>query len=510
MDSSRHYNLRNTNNRQRRQQAYKHTSVPRTTSELHAKHRARDQEIRKEQREQLILGKRFRHRRLSTELNDEDIDFNVDSADTELLEQQLQRVKRLSKLLTEPSKAIQQYVVEGDAVTQLTEFLTSTDAEEQLQALWCITNIAAGSKLQCQKLRETVPYLIGFLRHNNEAIQNQAVWALGNLALEGPVARRLLRENGIIIPLVDLLAHGQNNELIKTVCFTISSMLHGDDTRVEQYIQAGLLDHLKRHLNEDHDVDLLSELCWILTYLTHGDDSDAINGLLLRQGFASIMVDHLGQLKEQGALVLPLIRAIANILAGPDEYADSFMSVQHFFLVYETVLNQLGRLVPVRKETLWLLSNLTAGMDKHAHQIIDTGILDRICQLFAEVDFDLRKEASYVILNIAHRGRVFFDCIPLSSILPGYVDFLHSHDMTLLQMALSFIQIILDDYPQGRQLLKQAGVPDALDSATLNQQSELHQMAGHLLDEIFEENALTPANNSNIASLSPVSLINII
>jgi hypothetical protein len=28
-------------------------------------------------------------------------------------------------------------------------------------------------------------------------------------------------------------------------------MLHGNDTRVEQYIQAGLLDHLKRHLSKD-------------------------------------------------------------------------------------------------------------------------------------------------------------------------------------------------------------------------------------------------------------------
>jgi hypothetical protein len=41
-------------------------------------------------------------------------------------------------------------------------------------------------------------------------------------------------------------------------------------------------------------------------------------------------VDRLNQLKEQSALALPLVRAIANILAGPDEYADSFMSCSAF------------------------------------------------------------------------------------------------------------------------------------------------------------------------------------
>ncbi|RKP26999.1 armadillo-type protein [Syncephalis pseudoplumigaleata] len=453
--SPRHYNLRSQ--RQRRQDAYKHTSIPRTTGALHAQHRARDQEIRKEKREQWVLGKRFRHRRLSNEQGNETADSDVDAAETDALSQQLQG------------------------------FLTSTDAEEQLQALWCITNIAAAPKLQCQQLQETVPYLIGFLRHSNEAIQNQAAWALGNLALEGPSVRRLLRENGVILPLVDLLGRSESEELVKTASFTVSSMLHGEDTRSEQYVEAGLLDHLKRHLTTDQ-------------------------------------VDRLDQLREHGILALPLIRAIANIIAGPDEYTDAFMDcpsllaslqgcldsirwVEHITMplicIADTAIECSSR--PVRKETLWLLSNLTAGMEKHVRQVIDAGLLDTVCRIFAETDFDLRKEASYIIMNVASRGRDYFDRLPLSCILPGYVDFLHAQDRTLLQMALTFVQITLDDHPQARSLLQQAGVPDALDSATLNQQSELHQMAGHLLDEIFEEDALSPANAASTASPVPLT-----
>ncbi|KAI9595389.1 armadillo-type protein [Syncephalis fuscata] len=519
MDSSRHYNLRSSNSgnanygegrgggasshRQRRQETFKRTSVPRSVEALHAKHVAHDQEIRRRQREQLVLGKRFRHRKLSTD-SEENASSNIDTNEIMALAKRLQdshrnirlsTLKRLSKLVIEPSEAVQHYITEGDGITQLMTFLTSTDAEEQLQALWCITNIAAGPKLQCQKLNETVPYLISFLRHGNQSIQNQSAWALGNLALEGSATRQLLRKNGIAIPLVDLLG-SQNDELVQTACFAITSMLHGNDTRPEQYIQVKLLDHLKRHFTTDQECHILSELCWILTYLTHGNDSDAVNELLLQRGFAPIMVDQLNRLKSEGPLVLPVIRAISNILAGSNECADPFTECPTFFDGLRTCLHSSR---PVRKETLWLLSNLTAGMEKHALQVMDANLLDVISKIFAEDDFDIRKEASYTIMNIASRGKEFVNRLPLKQILPGFVDFLRSHDSVMLQMGLAFVQIMLDDYPEvGKTYITRSRCPDALDSATFNQENELHQMAGHLLDEIFEEDeSVTPHSLSS-------------
>jgi hypothetical protein len=39
-----------------------------------------------------------------------------------------------------------------------------------------------------------------------------------------------------------------------------------------------------------------------------------------------------------------------------------------------------------------LIFYLIIRMDKHARQVIDAGLLDKVSQIFAEADFDLRKE----------------------------------------------------------------------------------------------------------------------
>jgi hypothetical protein len=61
------------NSLRHRRLAYKSTGMPTTAEGIRAQRRARDQDIRQQQREQLISGKRFRHRRLSLgELDSED------------------------------------------------------------------------------------------------------------------------------------------------------------------------------------------------------------------------------------------------------------------------------------------------------------------------------------------------------------------------------------------------------------------------------------------------------
>jgi len=36
-------------------------------------------------------------------------------------------------------------------------------------------------------------------------LQDQAAWAIGNIAIESPECRDLLRRNGVLIPLINLL-----------------------------------------------------------------------------------------------------------------------------------------------------------------------------------------------------------------------------------------------------------------------------------------------------------------
>jgi len=59
---------------------------------------------------------------------------------------------------------------------------------------------------------------------------------------------------------------------------------------------------------------------------------------------------------------------------------------------------------PVLKEALWTLSNFTVAPPEHVQIVESTGILRLVMYLFLNQTFDIRKEAMYVIANVAHHG----------------------------------------------------------------------------------------------------------
>ncbi|CAJ0847980.1 10374_t:CDS:2, partial [Entrophospora sp. SA101] len=148
----------------------------------------------------------------------------------------LSNLKQLSKYLVDPSENLKGFVIKGKCIEMLTRFLSGIDPEEQLQATWCVTNIAAGNKEFVQKALTTVPYLISFL-------DDQATWAIGNIAIENPES-----------------------------CFALSNLARGPDPKLDEFFSAGISKLLLQHLATEEMSEVLSEVAWVLTYLTCDDD----------------------------------------------------------------------------------------------------------------------------------------------------------------------------------------------------------------------------------------------
>ncbi|KAM9963190.1 hypothetical protein ACTFIW_006413 [Dictyostelium discoideum] len=96
------------------------------------------------------------------------------------------------------------------------------DDGNQLEAAWCITNIA-GSEYT-KSIINITPFLINHLSGNNSTLQDQCAWALGNISLDSKEYRDLLIHQGILPPLVTLLS-SRVPSLTITTCFTLSSLL---------------------------------------------------------------------------------------------------------------------------------------------------------------------------------------------------------------------------------------------------------------------------------------------
>jgi hypothetical protein len=118
--------------------------------------------------------------------------------------QQIIGVEAVRKLLSIENSPPIDEIIESGLVSQLIEFLKSSDSKLVFESAWALTNIASGSSQQtkCVVDAGAVPLFINLLNSDLENVQEQSVWALGNIAGDGAAMRDLVLDQGILEPLL--------------------------------------------------------------------------------------------------------------------------------------------------------------------------------------------------------------------------------------------------------------------------------------------------------------------
>ena len=96
----------------------------------------------------------------------------------------------------------------------LMKYLQQGNDEQQLEAAWCLTNLAGGDHAIAETVIPAVPYFITFLSGSSKPLQEQALWALGNIAGDGQAFREQLFVNGALKPMIDLFARSKTPEIV--------------------------------------------------------------------------------------------------------------------------------------------------------------------------------------------------------------------------------------------------------------------------------------------------------
>ena len=96
-------------------------------------------------------------------------------------------------------------VIQSGAVPRLVELLSVSDPKLQLEAAWCLTNIASGTAEHTAVVIETgaVPTFVKLLQSPSEDVREQAVWALGNIAGDSPHCRDIVLDHQAMTPLLE-------------------------------------------------------------------------------------------------------------------------------------------------------------------------------------------------------------------------------------------------------------------------------------------------------------------
>jgi hypothetical protein len=108
------------------------------------------------------------------------------------------------QLLSSNRELLIQIALERNWVPLLLKWLTLYRRPQvQVEALWALTNIAAGTSEHTQVLvrHGAIPILVSLLTSENEEVLEQSVWVLGNLAGEGPATRDTVLAAGVLRPL---------------------------------------------------------------------------------------------------------------------------------------------------------------------------------------------------------------------------------------------------------------------------------------------------------------------
>ncbi|KAG0024927.1 hypothetical protein BGZ81_007547 [Podila clonocystis] len=473
---------------------YKPNPIAKTAKEGINKRVSDDVKLRKQRRDELVSTKRFKRSDDAKEPTDGDAELTMEQIDT--VDEQLKSgksdqialaLKTLSDYLTQfpGSDVLQTFVSSSDFLTIIEGILTGTDAEKQLLAASVVTNMAAGGSAElCEAALNTAPHLINFLESQNVALVDQSAWALGNIAAEGPKFRDQLKDNGALPPLIKLLQSKDLN-LVQTSCFALSNMARGEGANQDALVRAGLIKPLLHHLRVDTEPAVIAEAAWVVVYLTSGPDN--VSTQLLEHQLIPLLVAPLKDFLNQKALAIPLIRALGNIASGPDGNTSSLIHAPGFLPSMLQFIQSDCR--PVKKESLWLMSNITAEhQSADLIKVIEAGFIPVLSQIATHQNFDIRKEAAYSLINLALHGPDYAKILPHRELLPGFLDFLRTKDQELIQLGLRYVQLLLTGIPDGPALLSELNGVDALEEVILSDDRDQHRLASLLMDTYFGEN----------------------
>ena len=436
-------------------------------------------------------------------------------------------------------------MVEGGVVDALMHELTTAQwaSENQVEAVWSLTNIAADSYANAVRVLPASPYLIAMLgRPAHPELQEQAAWTLGNLAGEDAVTRVTLIAQGVVAPLVQLYVQQHTaaaaagaGHLQHIAAWALSNLFKTNDVPHEAVLAPPFLALCFADWNagEQH---VAVEVSWVLCHLSH--HSQALLLELVQRGLVEALrakltaaaaslqepaatppasIDAMEETSVAGhsaslpscsvpsATYIPLIRIVANLALLPSspavalfssaspEAASAAPSPPPVLLFLRSSLSSGHR--GVRKEAAWAISSLAAtGHPLVLESILQAQMLPPLLSLFHHGAFDQQKEAAFALYHLALSSPAVLRLILASEgrqTVATYLRLLQVGEPEGCLLAMRMLRLVCVAGKRGGepwvQWAEEAGAIDALERMMTHERVELWRMAQAIIDEFWGE-----------------------
>ena len=461
-----------------------------TVDKLRARKREEHSGFRKEKRDKILSSKRLRYE--GSGGNSDSFNLTVEdvvSLSTTIRKHgtdSLEILKKLKRGFTQGNVISDTFAAQDGSLQSLVRFLTGGDIDLQIEAAWCFTNLAGSTRdYAVRVLKASGAYLITYLRGSNVLLQDLCAWTLGNLAGDCEECRRIMLDQGAVDPLVILLKSTFPN-VVQSAAFAICNLAGSSDERIfEELRKSGVSTVLFKLLkNSSTSPDVVTELAWILTYFTVNDQSiEYLFSSGITISFAVELLARCFELPESVQVVTPLVRTLGNMCCGPDHLGEEALRSGFLLKILMSLLS--STIHHLRKESLWLLSNLTAGSHQTTVAVLNAGFLAIVVGMLGEA-FDIQKESAIVLLNIGCKSKEYLREILKLDAVGKFLLLLKSPDNELCFLALQFIEMTLRIFPDSRDAFEKADGVGDLEALQYNKNDQICQCVNDLMATYFE------------------------
>ena len=333
--------------------------------------------------------------------NDQLYDFLSSIRSTDILEQH-KGIIGLRRILSQKTCLPIQEVLDHPSLATILSLTKKTEEPHlQLEAAWCLANLASGSTEETSSLikKGVIDIFIKLSKSSMTQIAEQAIWGLGNISGDCVELRTQVLKSEATTVLLELINSTESEKIKNLIIWVFSNICRMKPDR------------------ESITLPLRKMTTKMIQFFTSTNSEEVKNDAILgmskcaksacisefaKDDFLSQLKIYYDSLIENQNDNVTRIVAIHNILGGltSSTFEHTFMVVKNGFL--SSLCLSLESPIDERiREICWIISNIAIGeVDQIKMLLNEPGLFQKIVKISESKSNDISKEALWILCNL--------------------------------------------------------------------------------------------------------------
>ena len=396
----------------------------------------------------------------------------------------------LRKLLSIESNPPIQEIIDLNIVPELISLLDNPLYEFKYESTYCLCNIAYGTAEQAKTIMiyGGISKILNLLDCPIEEIKSQTIWLVSNLVTDSLQIRDSLIDNKILDKILTILASTNNNNYINISTWCISNFFRVKP--IPKYdLCLKIFNVITRVvlIDDKNDEDFIDNVCFFFYAVTH--KYKVLNKEIIETGLLKRLIYYLDNKKR--SIILTCLGIVGNIACTDD--ANQTQILIDLGILDKLKYTLFNESMNVRKESAFILSNITVGTQKQIEAVIKQNFLQILYKVYNNDNPKVKKEAIMAIANFTlvedeqYMKKNFED-----NILMIILELLKNEDAFYVAIGLEMLANIFafgeknDKKKEIQNECEKIGISDILEKLQMHENQIVYEKTIKILDTYFD------------------------